>query len=55
MADESKAPKGEAKVVAMVERDRWTEAGRMPKGELVEVTNEELLAGLENGSLSRVK
>lgn len=46
----------EPKVEAVVLRDFWTapdEAGRVRAGSIIEVTKDELIAGLEKGILAR--
>lgn len=61
MSDEEKRgpgrpPKAEPTVRALVRRDFWVaadEAGRVRAGSIIEVTKDEMIAGLETGVLAR--
>lgn len=54
MADDKKA--ASATVACIIMRDRWDEQGnRVSAGEVIEVSAEEAMDGIENGTLERVK
>lgn len=53
MADDKKTP---ATVTCMIMRDRWDEnCQRVAAGTIVEVSPDDAMDGIENGTLERVK
>jgi len=54
----ARTPKASETVLAIVLRDFWTggdDEDRVREGELVEVSKDELIAGMESGTLARAK